>query len=179
MTEEERETLRVQRYLDAVRAEAWSEHLYPRTAVGEFAEPPLDSGFVRTVAVYERELRDKMELGDAIVLGSSKTLRVMSEARDIAYEMLDQLSSPCPEREDVQRIIAKLDEVLGPDLVREADPGGLVLKPLSSDERRKILDRVQKMAEERGAQPSTIIIVEDEMGPILERVRQRRQEAGE
>lgn len=156
MTDEEQ-----QRYLDAVRAEAWTEHIYPRVAVGSRTEPAPSGCFARTSAVYERELRSKLDERAAVARGAANIFQAVSQARDVAYEMLDQLVSG-PEREDVLRIVAELDKVLGPDLVREADPTGKVLKSLPFDERKRILDAFDR---EDTGQP--IIIVEDEFPKLL------------
>lgn len=177
-----------ERYLDAIHAEAWSEHIYPRAAVDKLAEPPLTGTFARTSRVYERELIKQLDERAAVAQGASKIFEAVSRARDIAYEMLDQLVNPCPERTDVERIVAELDKILGPDLVREADPTGKVLKPLPYDERKRILEAMidsspkpeyveavrwaRELAEARGTgEPPLILVVEDEMGPLLEKAR--------
>jgi hypothetical protein len=172
----------IKEYLDDVQAEAWSEHIYPRPAVGSLAAPPMDGAFIRAARVYERELRRTAEERVMTVRVADESLQAASKARDVAYEMLSQLVSG-PEREDVLRIVAELDKVLGPDLVREADPTGEVLKPLPFDERKRmldVLDRVQEVVDARGSgQPPLIIVVEDEMGPLLEKARQMRRGEGE
>jgi hypothetical protein len=168
----------IESYLDDVRAEAWSEHVYPRPAVDALAAPPLDGAFSRVARVYERELRRTAEERTTTVRVADESLQAASKARDVAYEMLDQLVSG-PEREDVLRIIAELDKVLGPDLVREADPTGEVLKPLPFDERKRILDAldmVQQVVDARGGgQPPYIVIVEDEFPAILKQARKQRE----
>jgi hypothetical protein len=169
----------IKKYLDDVQAEAWSEHIYPRPAVGSLAAPPMDGAFIRAARVYERELRRTAEERTTTVRVADESLQAASKARDVAYEMLEQLINPCPEREDVLRIIAELNKVLGPDLVREADPTGKVLKPLPFDERKRVLDAldmVQQVVDERGGgQPPYIVIVEDEFPAILEQARKQRE----
>src|SRR3954465_865402 len=150
-------------YLHAVRAEAWAAILAAKGDPGQV--------FAAAAEVYERELRDATEGRVEAERGHAVIFSGAFDARVVAYEMLDQLSSPCPEREDVQRIIAELDKVLGPDFVREADPTGKTLKSLPFAERKRMLDAfdsAQKMIDERGTgQPPLILIVEDEMGPLL------------
>lgn len=150
--------------LRAIRAEAWAAIL---AAHGDPSQV-----FAAAAEVYERELRLHASVDAASDADWEKEVRAISKARDIAYEMLDQLVNFCPERTDVERIIAELDKVLGPDLVREADPTGQVLKSLPFDERKRMLDAldmVQDVVDERGSgQPPLILILEDEMGPILE-----------
>lgn len=161
-----------------LRAEAWVEYIYPRVAVANLAEPPIGCGFIRAARVYERELAALTSANEVSDHDYADEMRAVSEARDIAYEMLSQLVSG-PEREDVLRIVAKLDEVLGADLVREADPTGEVLQPLPFEQRRRMLealDSAQKVAQERDAgQPPLILVMEDEGHLLLDEVRRRRQ----
>jgi hypothetical protein len=167
----------IKSYLDDVRAEAWSEHVYPRPAVDELAAPPLDGAFSRVARVYERELRRTAEERSMTVRVADESLQAASRARDTAYQMLDWEPGFTPERYGLQVIIAELDKVLGPDLVREADPTGKVLKPLPFTERKRMLDAVQKMIDERGGEQGssrTILIVEDEVGPILKKAQEMR-----
>jgi hypothetical protein len=169
----------IKEYLDDVQAEAWSEHIYPRPAVGSLAAPPMDGAFIRAARVYERELRRTAEERTTTVRVADESLQAASKARDVAYEMLEQLINPCPEREDVLRIIAELDKVLGPDLVRAADPTGEMLRPVPFEDRKRILDvldRVQDVVDARGGgQPPYIVIVEDEFPAILEQARKQRE----
>jgi hypothetical protein len=165
MSDVERET-----YLRRIRNKAWQAILA--------ASGTPEQVFAAAAEVYERELRDATEGRVEAEKGHAVIFRGAFDARVVAYEMLDQLSSPCPEREDVQRIIAELDKVIGPDFVREADPTGKTLKSLPFAERKRMLDAldaVQKMVDERGGkQPPLIVIVEDEVGPLMEAARQAR-----
>jgi hypothetical protein len=166
MSDVERET-----YLHAVRAEAWAAILAAKGDPGQV--------FAAAAEVYERELRDAIEGRVEAEKGHASIFSGAFDARIVAYEMLDQLSSPCPEREDVQRIIAELDKVIGPDFVREADPTGKVLKSLPYEQRKQMLDAldmVQQVVDERGGkQPPLILIVEDEVGPLMEAAAMRKR----
>lgn len=165
-----------------LRAEAWSEFIYPRTAVANLAEPPVDCGFIRAARVYERELAAVISANADSDRDYADELRVISEARLNAYQMLDALPPDdlTPERYGLTQIINLLDKVLGPDLVREADPTGQVLKSLPYERRKRMLDALdsaQKLAKEHdGEPPQLILIVEDEMGPILEKAKQLREQ---
>jgi hypothetical protein len=167
MSDVERET-----YLHGIRAEAWDAIMKAYSSTGDAGQI-----FAAVAEVYERELRKAAEQRAAAEEGHAAIFNGAFDARVVAYEMLDQLSSPCPEREDVQRIIAELDKVLGPDFVREADPTGKTLKSLPFAERKRMLDAfdsAQKMIDERGTgQPPLILIVEDEVGPLLAASRKR------
>lgn len=174
----------IESYLDDVRTEAWSEHVYPRPAVDELAAPPLDGAFSRVARVYERELRRTAEERVMTVRVADESLQAASKARDIAYELRFREPDESTAREELDRLIAELDKVLGPDLVREADPTGEVLKPLPFEERKRMLDSMidspvrpdyvravqnaLELAEARGdRQPPTIIIVEDEASKLM------------
>lgn len=125
-----------------LRAEAWSEYIYPRTAVANLAEPPVDCGFIRAAHVYERELAAVISANAMSDSDYVDEMRVVSEARLNVQQMLDALPPDdlTAERYGLTQIINLLDQVLGPDLVREADPTGQVLKPLPFDERKQMLD---------------------------------------
>lgn len=181
-----------EKYLHKIRAEAWDAFMQRYSSTGDAGQI-----FAAAAEVYERELRTHLDIDEASDRDYTDELRAVSEARDIAYEMLSQLVSG-PEREDVLRIVAKLDEVLGPDLVREADPTGQVLRPLAYEERerlldaipdgplspeheraaRGILDSVEQLIEAQGGKrPTKIIILEDEVGPILAKAREHKRDA--
>jgi hypothetical protein len=168
MSDVERES-----YLHRVQAEAWTAIMKAYSSTGDAGQI-----FAAVAEVYERELRKAAEQRAVAEQGHAAIFNGAFDTRVVAYEMLDQLSSPCPEREDVQRIIAELDSVLGPDLLREADPSGEILKPLPLAERKRMLDTldsVQKVIDERGSgQPPLIVIVEDEFPALLEAAARKR-----
>lgn len=157
-------------YMRGLRSRAWAEFIYPRS---DILDPT--QAFARAVKVYEDELEHERALTAQL---SSSYLRVMSQARDVAYEMLDQLVNPCPEREDTLRIIAELDKVLGPDLVREADPTGTVLKPLPHADRKAMLDTLDMVEERKQALGDhvdegelTMIVIDEDILTADERKR--------
>lgn len=158
MSDIERET-----YLRRIRAKAWQAIL---AATGT-----PEQVFATAAEVYERELRSRMSLE-----GTAEYFRAISDAREAAYEVLDGMDPERPMAERLRELIAGLDEVLGPDLVREADPTGEVLKPLPYEQRKQMLDAVQQVTDERGGErPPMILIVEDEVGPVMEAGRKRRE----
>lgn len=149
-----------EKQLHELRAQAWDAFMkaYARTA---------DAGqiFAAVAEVYEGELRTGFSIDEASDRDYADEIRDISRARDLAYEELDSAPS-----DRLQSIIAELDKVLGPDLVREADPTGKFLKSLPFEERKRILDAIDS--------GSKVIFVEDEMGPILDKAR-RLRESGE
>lgn len=163
MSDVERET-----YLHRIRAEAWKALI---AAKGDPAQV-----FAAAAEVYERELREHFDASDADFAGDFEHL---ARARTNVRQMIDAASFGTPEHYGLQMILSDLDAVLGPDLLREADPTGEILKPLPLAERKRMLDAldmVQKVVDERGGgQPPYIVIVEDEMGPILEEAAMRKR----
>jgi hypothetical protein len=169
----------IESYLDDVRAEAWGEHVYPRPAIDELAAPPLNGAFSRVSRVYERELRQTAKERVMTVRVADESIQAASKARDTAYQLLDKMPfGTRAQRYGLQTIIAELDKVLGPDLVREADSTGKALKALPFEERKRMLDAldsVQKVIDERGGgQPPMILVVEDEFPAILETAARKR-----
>lgn len=171
-----------EKYLQSIRAEAWEAF---RQALVSGAD--VRQLFAHAAEVYERELRNPMALA-----GAEEFFRTINEARDILRKSLDRdLSWDQSLRKLLARAATELDAVL----VREIDPTGQALKPLPFDERKRLLDTwtagpstsegekrarqmletVQRLIKERGAeQPPAIIVMEDEAGPIFEKARQLR-----
>lgn len=100
--------------------------------------------FAGGAEVYERELRKATEERVMTVRVADESLQAASKARDIAYELRFREPDESTAREELDRLIAELDKVLGPDLVREADPTGEVLKPLPYEDRKRMLDALDK-----------------------------------
>jgi hypothetical protein len=158
----ERET-----YLRGIRRRAWQAILA--------ASGTPEQVFAAAAEVYERELLSRMSLE-----GTAEFLGLIADVRDAVYRARDTVGNdPADDYARLGGIIDSLDSVLGPDLLREADPTGEILKPLSLAERKRaldVLDSVQKVIDERGGgQPPYIVIVEDETGPLLEAAKKRRE----
>lgn len=178
-----------EKYLHKIRAEAWDAFMQRYSSTG-------DAGQIFAVAaeVYERELRTRMSQAAC----TDEFYEAIGRARDNAHQMLADEPMLTARRYGLQSIIDELDKVLGPDLVREADPTGQVLRPLAYEERKRlldaipdgplspeheqaardILDSVEQLIEARGGERSAkIIILEDEMAPILAKAREHKRDA--
>lgn len=149
-----------ERYLCGLKHQAWAEFNHPRV---NFVDPP--QAFARAAKVYEDELTRKTDHDIVMAKGAGVWLHAMTEARDTAHQMLDKHTELDADCYSLQRIIAALDSVLGPDLVREADPTGTVLKPLSHADRKALLDALDEA--DRRSHPKMIMIVEDEASQLL------------
>lgn len=161
-----------EQYLRALGAEAWNALI---DATGDPGQV-----FAAVVEVYERELRAHHDADQTSDRDYADEIQTISRARTNVQQMVDAATFGTSEHYGLQMILADLNEVLGPDLLREADPTGEALKQLPLAERKRMLDAldsVQKVIDERGSgQPPLIVIVEDEMSPIMERARQLREE---
>jgi hypothetical protein len=125
--------------LRALRVEAL--YAFRRAAI---TTQDAGQAFAGGAEVYERELRKATEGRVMTVTVADEGLQAASRARDTAYQMLDREPDFTPESYGLQVIIAELDKVLGPDLVREADPTGKVLKPLPYEDRKRMLAALDK-----------------------------------
>lgn len=130
MTEFERET-----YLREIMAEAWEAY---RLSLGK----TQTQAFSVAVHPYERELRVLLSADAASDRDYMDEMRAVSTARDIAHEVLDELDPDRPMAVRLRALVAELNKVLGPDLVREADPTGKALKSLPYEERKAMLDAI-------------------------------------
>jgi hypothetical protein len=184
MSDVERET-----YLHAVRAEAWTAIMKAYSSTGDAGQI-----FAAVAEVYDRELRVHLAVDEASDRDYAEDVRSLTRARKNVQQMIDKATFGTAEHYGLQMILSDLEAVLGPDLVREADPTGTVLKSLPYEQRKRMLDAlpdgpldpeheraaremlgaVQKVIEERGGgHPPFIVIVEDETGPLL---RERDEE---
>lgn len=132
MSDVEQET-----YLHKTRAEAWDAFMKRYSSTGDAGQI-----FAAAAEVYERELRVHLDVDEASDRDYAAELRAVSEARDLAYEVLDELDPERPMAARLRRLITQLDKLLGPDLVREADPTGTVLKSLPYEQRKRMLDAI-------------------------------------
>jgi hypothetical protein len=132
---------------------------------------PLPQIFAIGAEAYEAELRLTASTTEAADRDFAEDMRALDRVRANAQQMNDAATVGTPEHFGLQMILADLDKVLGPDLVREADPSGEVLKSLPYDERKRMLAAFDR--EDTG---QAIIVMVDECGPLLERARQMHQE---
>jgi hypothetical protein len=122
-------------YLRKIKAEAWDAY---RLSLGR----TQTQAFSVAVHPFERELRVLLAANEASDRDYADEMRAISTARDIAHEVLDELDPDRPMAARLHSLVVELDKVLGPDLVREADPTGKVLKSLPYDERKAMLDAI-------------------------------------
>ena len=132
MSDVEQET-----YLHKTRTEAWDAFMKRYSSTGDAGQI-----FAAAAEVYERELRVHLDVDEASDRDYAAEIRSISIARDIAHEILDELDPERPMAGRLRTLIAELGKVLGPDLVREADPTGTVLKALPYEQRKAMLDAI-------------------------------------
>lgn len=167
-------------YLRETRAEAWDAFMKAYSSTGDAGQI-----FAAAAEVYERELRVHLDVDEASDRDYAAELRSLTRARDHVHQMIDAATFGTPEHLALQMILSDLESVLGPDLVREADPTGTVLTSLPYEQRKRMLDALpdgpldpeheraaremlgvaQKVIEERGGQQPPFIpllIVEDQ-----------------
>jgi hypothetical protein len=179
-----------EKHLHGLRAEAWDAF---RAMLGR----PHTQAFAAAADVYERELRALLSADAESDRDYVDEMQHLTRARKNVQQMIDAIPFGTAEHYGLQMILADLNAVLGPDLLREADPTGEVLKELPFEERRRMLDAIpdgpldpeheraaremlgaaQRMIEERGGeQPPFIVIVLDEAGPLFEKARKQREQ---
>jgi hypothetical protein len=124
-----------EKYLRETMAEAWEAY---RLSLGL----THTQAFSAAAAVYERELRAQLSADDASDRDYAEEIRSISRARSNVQQMIDAAEFGTAEHYGLQMILSDLNAVLGPDLVREADPTGEVLKALPYEQRKAMLDAI-------------------------------------
>lgn len=123
--------------LHELRAKAWEA--FRQGLVSGADAPQL---FARASEVYERELSDRIDADQASDRDYADDVRSLTRARTNVQQMIDSQKFGAAEHYGLQMVLADLNAVLGPDLLREADPTGKVLKALPFEERKRMLDAI-------------------------------------
>lgn len=170
MSDFERET-----YLRETRAEAWDAFMKAYSSTGDAGQI-----FAAAAEVYERELRGRLDVDEASDRDYAADLRSLTQARTNVQQMIDKAEFGTPEHFGLQMILADLEAVLGPDLVREVDPTGTVLTALPYEQRKRMLNALpdgpldpehERAAREMlglGRTPGVFVVTEEEAHQALE-----------
>jgi len=137
MSDVERET-----YLHGIRTEAWDAFMKAYSSTG-------DSGQIYAAAaeVYERELRAQLDTKVTSDRDYTESLRSLTRIRKTVQQMIDGVTYGTTDlalvhRTDLDAVLGDVSAVLGPDLLREADSTGEILKELPFEQRKAMLDAI-------------------------------------